>query len=437
MGPIMLFFYLQACSSLLRPRGDKLTGGGMEIGRRARTVAHWSTLLSERHQEVSLICEFNVKGVSVASSFLHRFPDAVYVGIDFAHTNRSAFEGALPQGRAKLLRGDRLRTVRSSELLSNCTILIIDTEDPSPLRTRVSRNMLLDDLPNALQRVAPSNTLIMTGARCDKAKPRGWCTAWGEFVTRKLVRPGHCNSDSTSFWCFGTVETASACTTRLPFLERAGRKRWPAEEVDLALNVKGRSWRYFSVFGCGNTSSTTCLIFKDHVFEAWVGGVHSTDGLHFSLKPSLVLPVTWEFARMTHNLAILREPSGSYTIVGGQYKIKTAARCGRRAGNFVPCKPNLPTYSGVWMSSGRGWNFAAEGSDPTHRTPPHPTAPPHPTPPHPPPPPPPTPPHPPPPPPPPPPVSPPKKGAGFPPFFFGGGRGEGVGWGGGGRLFIE
>ena len=369
-----------------------LVGSVMMDTRMQSAAELWTAVAAERHQEVSRICEVNVKSATVALALLQRFPAASYVGLDFRRSANasSAFERSLPLGRAMLVRGDRLRTVRSSELLSGCTILIVDTEDPAPARTRgTPRNLLLDDLPNALQRVQTSNTLFVSGARCERgrssAKPRSWCAAWAEFVTRRLVEPIRCDKRAVveggrSGWCAGSVQTASACIARPPFLERAGRRNWPVEEVRAEL--KGH-WRYYSVFDCpaaaraatkaavrtvmrgsaAEASMGTCLIFKDHVFEAWVGGMQSADGIRFARKPVLVLPVTWKHARMTHNLAILRDPrdSAGYTIVGGQYKIESAARCGRRAGHYVPCLPQLPKYTGVWISHGRTWRYTAEG----------------------------------------------------------------------------
>ena len=36
-------------------------------------------------------------------------------------------------------------------------------------------------------------------------------------------------------------------------------------------------------------------------------------------------------------------------MAGGQFKLKGAARCGRRSGNSIPCRPNLPGHDGMWM----------------------------------------------------------------------------------------
>ena len=107
-----------------------------------------------------------------------------------------------------------------------------------------------------------------------------------------------------------------------------------------------------------------CLIFKNHIFESWVAGVASTDGGRtFEAEPALVMPATWPVARMTHNLAVERDASGKgYVLIGGQYKLKGAARCGRRSGNSVPCRPNLPEYNGMWMARGESWGFVSERS---------------------------------------------------------------------------
>jgi hypothetical protein len=163
----------------------------------------------------------------------------------------------------------------------------------------------------------------------------------------------------------------------------------------------GYWWRYFSVWqGCdgpvsgANTSAASdgaktdalssassaapsspppsaavCLIFKNHIFESWVGGVGSVDfGRSFEPTPALVMPATWAHARLTHNLAIAAvgapgQPIQQYAMVGGQFKLDGAARCGRRSGNTVPCRPQLPPYNGLWMVEAESWRYMRPGVD--------------------------------------------------------------------------
>ena len=70
---------------------------------------------------------------------------------------------------------------------------------------------------------------------------------------------------------------------------------------------------------------------------------------------------------MTHNLAIAQVGAAhgrapGYLIVGGQYKVFGAATCGRRSGNVVPCRPNLPRYNGLWLARGQSWRYMASSA---------------------------------------------------------------------------
>eukprot|EP00966_Prymnesium_polylepis_P302105 6979560-Prymnesium_polylepis.1 len=154
-------------------------------------------------------------------------------------TSAMADLGAARPGSVAYVVGDRLRTVRAAPELSECDVLLVDTEDQKPQKAK-ARNLLLDDLPNVLQRATISaNTLVLSGASCELSDParhvgglgRGWCTAWDEFISRRLVRPLRCSravgSSTASRWCAGAVEMGSLCSTRPPLLERAG---WAADE---------------------------------------------------------------------------------------------------------------------------------------------------------------------------------------------------------------
>lgn len=255
-------------------------------------MSEWSSLVAQRQQAPSTVCEVNVKSPRLGLSFLQAFPTASYIALSF---NRSLHTSQHFPSRVAVLPGDRLRTVRAAPLLSGCEarrkthhpshptaqppsslaqVLMIDTEDVKPQR---GRNLLIDDLPNALQRVAGRrNTLIVSGASCELGhtdrpggQGRGWCSSWDEFVERGLIQTIQCSRSrheegGKMRWCAGTVLVGSICNMRTPLLEAAGASKsvWRAQPV--RLDLRGKSWRYFSVFECGNSSSSaeTCLIFK-------------------------------------------------------------------------------------------------------------------------------------------------------------------------------
>ena len=137
------------------------------VGLKPRALALWFALIEE-HQQLPprKICEVNAKGPHVAAAFLQRWPNASYVGLVF---NKSSTPLALAHdGRARFIMGDRLRTVRAASDISDCDVLHVDTEDLKPSRARSPRNLLIDDLPNALQRArVRSNTLIVSGQDCE------------------------------------------------------------------------------------------------------------------------------------------------------------------------------------------------------------------------------------------------------------------------------
>ncbi len=351
----------------------------------------------------SRICEVNSKrGHTIPASLLRAWPAAAFVGLSFAPpgANHSVGLDGLPAGRARLEVGDRLRTVRSTTALTDCDVLALDLSEGSRdalggRRKEASR--VVADLPNALQRVASGvNLLLLHGPSCAEAGSRagarklvGWCAAWAELIERRLVVPwagasaGCVVGTEGERWCVGRVDTSSACIARPPLL--GTRRRVQPRRRDLPsraplggamLGVSsaeveglklGSSWRYFTLLPCageaGDAGRAVCLIFKNHVFESWVGGLVSLDGgrSFVAAAPSLVMPTTWPVARMTHNLAIAAVPAGEgggFIAVGGQYKLAGAARCGRRRGNLVPCKPGpLPPYDGVWMVRGASWRF--------------------------------------------------------------------------------
>ena len=120
----------------------------------------------------------------------------------------------------------------------------------------------------------------------------------------------------------------------------------------------------------------TCLLYKEDVWETWVAGSSSADGLRFGgdTDPALVLPMRWGRARMTHNLAIARRPdTGGYVVAGGQYNrnvvgasdeatATTAAATQRgkgrkrRASATAKAKSAVPN-DGIYLLEGTSWRF--------------------------------------------------------------------------------
>ena len=169
------------------------------------------------------------------------------------------------------------------------------------------------------------------------------------------------------------------------------------------------TWRYFSVFRCaaadveaaghasGREGTRVCIVFKDNIYESWVGGLQSEDGEGRSYahgaRPELVLPYKWvhlspasnrsarggvhrgrgksrggpdqpqsagavitKKVQMTHNLAISPDGHGGFLAAGGQYKnIK---------------KGKKVSHAGVWLARGATWRFAFMKADVPHAAPP-------------------------------------------------------------------
>ena len=386
------------------------------------------------------ICEVNTNDGTFAAALRRQWPASTFFGLAFHDEDRQERKALVARvtatwgADAVIYFGDTLRTVRAAPPLDDCDVMIVDTHDAAT----GARMAIEADLPNVLQRMAIArgrgSVLIMHGTM----KRAKWVSAWDELVQRRLVSSVGCAKS----WCVGRVDTDSSCLRRPPLLPaaltlqpairaRSARGRahaaasreagavadtqgtpatpavssaagaassatiaalaaagWHSEEVS-GLRL-GMWWRYFTVLqGCSREPpavgapapppSHVCLIFKNHVFESWVGGVASTDsGRSFDAEPSLVLPATWATARMTHNLAIASTDAGAgagggsgggyrYLIIGGQFKLAGAARCGRRSGHEVPCYPSkaaLPPYNGLWTARGRSWRYTAPGTAP-------------------------------------------------------------------------
>lgn len=354
---------------------------------------------------ISTICEVNTRPANGAarSMLLGHAPGAHFIGLAFAEsesmrdgirasvrTLNSSDAGAAGGDRGAsssqrtVLFGDKLRTVRAAPTLDGCNVMLIHE---TPAGQGKKSGSLLGDMPNILQRMAigrRSNLLVIHGPACTRKAARSseWCAGWVELVARRLVVSVGCAAGSSGdAWCVGRVATNSACSRRPPLLPSI--PEWRAVEVG-GLRL-GYWWRYFTLLpGCpapgeasaasgiraDTRSNEVCLVFKNHVFESWVGGVRSVDGGRtFGSEPVLVMPTTWPVARMTHNLAIERDANGAgYLVVGGQFKLSGAARCGRRSGNTVPCRPRLPHYDGLWMATGSSWQYVASGHAPISTT---------------------------------------------------------------------
>lgn len=188
--------------------------------------------------------------------------------------------------------------------------------------------------------------------------------------------------------CFARVNAGSLCASRTPpllakgGLLRAVRARVRFDSGRPSIDrLLSRSARYFIAVPCGGggdggetgvngrskrgagrgsgppSAWQVCLLFKDAPYENWVGGVASDDGLRFTGVPLLVLPhllrvteselrasgqqkgrLRTRLASLTHNVAVLAEPDGSFLLVGGKYHVH------RPVGNG---------NTGIWMIQAR------------------------------------------------------------------------------------
>lgn len=359
-------------------------------------------------RSVTRVCEVNTRDGAAGGALLERLPAARFRGFALGNSvneqpRLNAALESVPSLRKRrvIFFGDLMNTVRAKPQFDGCDIMIVSTR--YEFSSEVN-NAVVADMPNILQRVAAGgNVLVMHGpGRCEDIAngtddSGGWCSAWTEMVSRRLVTSAGCSANGPygHGWCVGRVPTDSACTTRLSLFptlpirldsepppvqtEKSAHLQvtsmhpvprsatayvaegWAVEEVR---GLRLSSERYFTVLPCsaaglGTAGAAVCLVFKNHIFESWVGVVVSTDGgRSFTPEPTLVLPTTWHVARMTHNLAITHDGSGRYVIMGGQFKLKGAALCGKHVGNSIPCVGTLPEYNGVWMARGDSLSFA-------------------------------------------------------------------------------
>lgn len=373
--------------------------------------AEWlRTALSLVSPAAKKVCEVNTRDGAAGGALLAQLPSARFFGFAMGNSvneqpRLNAAIDAIPSlhKRRTLFFGDQMNTVRAKPQFNGCDVMIVSTR--FEIGTGVSKAVVAD-LPNILQRMAAGdsgNVIVMHGLGvCDPGSTEDWCTTWREMVARRLITVPSCSADGPygHGWCVGRVPTDSSCSTRLPLLPAlttrlagaaANRSShlvpatcnhpWPraatAYEDDgwHAHQVGGvqLEWeRYFTVVRCdGGTAPTrtlparadVCLVFKNHIFESWVGMVSSNDdGRSFAAEPTLVLPTTWQVARLTHNLALTRDDDGRYLAVGGQFKVNGAARCGKHVGNSIPCHGSLPDYNGLWFAQSNELHFVQRGA---------------------------------------------------------------------------
>lgn len=212
--------------------------------------------------------------------------------------------------------------------------------------------------------------------------PGEWCDRWAELVASRGVVNATCRASRGGRWCAGVLETASLCTAGPPWLEQPGNRAGPSGGTIRLRAPRGvppqsnrsrrlfgpakrstaeqfaHHYRYYSAVDCGPSAvaragaateasrERVCLVFKNAMFEGWVGGVRSSDGVTFDAAPELVLPAALPaerpgaYALMTHNSAILRR-GDEFLIVGGQ------------------SKPPRDKHTGVWLARGPAWRYAA------------------------------------------------------------------------------
>ena len=219
-----------------------------------------------------------------------------------------------------------------------------------------------------------------------------WAERWADFVSARLLStqsaanaPHRSDDDcSRGVWCVARLVGQSVCQRRLPLLLNATRHTVSFPAIRQLLH---RSLRYLSAIDCEGTMPlessvattngsmatiplspldpasprATCLIFKDDVQEAWVGGLASRDGIHFDGLPRLVYPKhakKWPKLQqgvMTHNLAISRvsmtasiHGESRYIIVGGTHRNRALSGRPNQVNGF---------HQGVWIAQGTSWLY--------------------------------------------------------------------------------
>ncbi|KAL1503281.1 hypothetical protein AB1Y20_011334 [Prymnesium parvum] len=359
------------------------------------------------------LCEVNLaSGAQLALALLCRLPLARYIGLDVSNSTvlaeRRAFKEAVSASgrRGIVLRANAaVRSIfgvkfENSARPPQCDATVMSMDEALPRW----RQALVADVPNVLQllsagRKGKGGVVLLRGGDCLSSRPNAtagvretyvstggsevepecWRDAWRELVERGDVAESVCGARR---WCVAVASCASECSAEAPLL---ARQRWdaralrrrangtvaggcarPKREVQL-VGVNGTGWRegrfnfefhrdyrYFSLLRCGGGANRTalCLLFKNHVYETWIGAVLSSDmGLTFTADPRLVFPRydrrfkkrQWSLPRahIGHNYALLSH-GGVYYLVGGV--------CNRAR------TPGLPNQ-GIWMLRGRSWEW--------------------------------------------------------------------------------
>lgn len=123
-------------------------------------------------------------------------------------------------------------------------------------------------------------------------------------------------------------------------------------------------WRYYTALECGEPSAARiCLFFKKMGKAAVLGGLNSTDGLHFGDASTILrLETPWTENLFTHNVAILRDGGKqSYAMMGGMQGFVSNTTCRLRHPEHTrsACLQLEPT-TGVRLSRGTGFPWSAE-----------------------------------------------------------------------------
>ena len=260
-----------------------------------------------------------------------------YIGIAYKNISAAEVGKVHPRGkklpRVRILATDSGRSVLPDSVglaAHSCDVLIIDAHD----RDGRHRQSLLSDLPNALRRLRGSNNLlIMHGPDCqnreaqsampdkkDKAAVAAWrnltnceahnlracasawdwCTRFEELIESHTVTQASCRSRAQpeGRWCAAVLDTRSLCSKQEGWLAQS--HGWPngtinfsnlgSDHLNVSTKLTGvaslsnyngytRNWRYYSAIACPEPQAVppipeqVCLIFKNSMFEGWVGGI--------------------------------------------------------------------------------------------------------------------------------------------------------------------
>ena len=159
------------------------------------------------------------------------------------------------------------------------------------------------------------------------------------------------------WWRYFTVW--QGCDGPLSSSSGSGRGRRRASNASLAVAPSAPA-----ASTTASSSSNVCMIFKNHIFESWVGGVGSSDhGRSFEAEPSLVMPATWLTARMTHNLALAPILDGGNATVLLRSTYSSAGSLSSRARLDAAVAAGIvyragPTFQSIMVC---GWQRARRG----------------------------------------------------------------------------